>query len=100
MDLLRRLGAPLDVVAESHQPEVLREMVRLGTGWTVLPVSQAEYGDRPLGGGHLLTTRNLVMATRAAAPAIAAVYLPAQDEMLITRPSLRVRMEGNTACVQ
>jgi DNA-binding transcriptional LysR family regulator len=65
VDLLRRLGAPLDVVAESHQPEVLREMVRLGTGWTVLPVSQAEYGDRPLDGGHLLTTRNLVMATRA-----------------------------------
>ncbi len=65
VDLLRRLGAPLDVVAESHQPEVLREMVRLGTGWTVLPVSQAEYGDRPLGTGHRLTTRNLVMATRA-----------------------------------
>jgi DNA-binding transcriptional LysR family regulator len=65
VDLLRRLGAPLDVVAESHQPEVLREMVRLGTGWTVLPVSQAEHGDRPLDGGHLLTTRNLVMATRA-----------------------------------
>jgi DNA-binding transcriptional LysR family regulator len=65
VDLLRRLGAPLDVVAESHQPEVLREMVRLGTGWTVLPVSQAEYGDRPLSTGHRLTTRNLVMATRA-----------------------------------
>jgi DNA-binding transcriptional LysR family regulator len=65
VDLLRRLGAPLDVVAESHQPEVLREMVRLGTGWTVLPVSQAEHGDRPLDGGHLLTTRNLVMATRS-----------------------------------
>lgn len=62
---LRRLGAPLDVVGESHQPEVLREMVRLGTGWTVLPVSQAEHGDRPLSAGHQLTTRNLVMATRA-----------------------------------
>jgi DNA-binding transcriptional LysR family regulator len=65
VDLLRRLGAPLDVVGESHQPEVLREMVRLGTGWTVLPVSQAGHGDRPLTDGHHLTTRNLVMATRA-----------------------------------
>ena len=58
VDLLRRLGAPLDVVAESHQPEVLREMVRLGTGWTVLPVSQAEYGDRPSRRPPKLTTRN------------------------------------------
>jgi DNA-binding transcriptional LysR family regulator len=41
-EAVRRLGARFDVVAESHQPDVLREMVLLGIGWTVLPVSQAE----------------------------------------------------------
>ncbi len=45
---LLEVGAPLDVVAESHQPDVLREMVRLGLGWTVLPVAQAESGPEPL----------------------------------------------------
>ncbi len=45
---LLEIGAPLDVVAESHQPDVLREMVRLGLGWTVLPVAQAESGPEPL----------------------------------------------------
>ncbi|NNE94896.1 MAG: LysR family transcriptional regulator [Acidimicrobiales bacterium] len=45
---LADLGAPFEVVAESHQPEVLQQMVRLGMGWTVLPVSQAESGPDPL----------------------------------------------------
>jgi DNA-binding transcriptional LysR family regulator len=36
------------VVAESNQPDVLCEMVRLGLGWAVLPVAQAEGGDHPL----------------------------------------------------
>lgn len=45
---LQRLGAPLDVVAESNQPDVLREMVRLGLGWTVLPDAQAGTGPDPL----------------------------------------------------
>ena len=60
---LRRLGAPFDVVAESHQPEVLREMVTLGLGWTVLPTVQAGR-LRPV---RSLTTRTLVVARRAAA---------------------------------
>ena len=64
---LRALGAPLDVVAESHQPEVLREMVRLGAGWTVLPRSQAEHGPRPLRDGRPLGSRQLVLAMRASA---------------------------------
>jgi DNA-binding transcriptional LysR family regulator len=64
---LRRRGAPLDVVAESHQPEVLREMVRFGAGWTVLPDAQAEEGPRGLTGGLALTTRQLVVATRSSA---------------------------------
>lgn len=62
--VLARLGAPLDVVAESHQPDVLREMVRLGTGWTVLPASQAEHGERPLGPGRHIIDRQLVLAVR------------------------------------
>lgn len=41
-------GASYDVVAESNQPEVLCEMVRLGLGWTVLPVIQAEAAPLPL----------------------------------------------------
>lgn len=47
-EALRGLGAPFEVVAESHQPEVLAEMVRLGVGWTVLPVIQAERGPDAL----------------------------------------------------
>ena len=73
--VLRHAGAPIEVVAESHQPEVLREMVRLGAGWTVLPVSQAEHGDRPLAPGRPITTRHLVIATRSGS-----VHDPAVDE--------------------
>ena len=76
VDELRRLGAPIDVVAESHQPEVLREMVRLGVGWTVLPTEQAEQGDRPLRRSRKLTTRRLVLATRTGS-----VRDPAVDEL-------------------
>jgi len=64
VDALARLGAPLEVAAESHQPDVLREMVRLGAGWTVLPTMQAEQGDRPLTDGRALMKRRLVLATR------------------------------------
>ncbi len=39
---LRDAGASFDVVAESSQPAVLREMVRLGMGWTVLAAVDAE----------------------------------------------------------
>ncbi len=41
-DALRDEGVEYRLVAESHQPEVLRQMVSLGLGWTVLPVAQAE----------------------------------------------------------
>jgi DNA-binding transcriptional LysR family regulator len=61
---LARLGAPLEVAAESHQPDVVREMVRLGSGWTVLPTVQAEHGDRALPPGRPITSRRLVIATR------------------------------------
>jgi DNA-binding transcriptional LysR family regulator len=76
VDALARLGAPLEVAAESHQPEVVREMVRMGSGWTVLPTIQAEHGDRPLPPGRPLTTRRLVLATRANS-----VRDPAVDEL-------------------
>ena len=72
-EVLGRLGARVDVVANSHQPEVLREMVRLGVGWTVLPTVQAESGDRPLRGGRPLTTHRVVIARRAGAIVDAAV---------------------------
>jgi len=39
---LRSSGVPFDVVAESSQPEVLKEMVRLGMGWTALTAVDAE----------------------------------------------------------
>ena len=88
---LRRLGAPIEVVAESHQPEVLREMVRLGAGWTVLPSAQAEEGHRALASGRLLTTRQLVVATRSSA-----VRDPAVD-LLVQRLDTRTRAAGRVA---
>ncbi|MDA3039832.1 MAG: LysR family transcriptional regulator [Actinomycetota bacterium] len=63
---LRRVGATVDVQSESHQPEVLKEMVRLGLGWTVLPVIQAEGGVSPLirAQPEPLLERRLVAARR------------------------------------
>lgn len=55
------LGAPLDVVTESNQPEVLRAMVALGEGWTVLPKVQAGEGLRV---GRVIAERSLVLARR------------------------------------
>ena len=55
------LGAPLNVVTESNQPEVLRAMVALGEGWTVLPKVQAGDGLRV---GRVIAERNLVLARR------------------------------------
>ncbi len=63
---LTELGVTVDIVAVSHQPEVLRTMVDLGLGWTVLPVAQAESGDTPLhrARSRPITTRRLVAARR------------------------------------
>lgn len=84
VDELQRLGAPIDVVAESHQPEVLREMVQLGVGWTVLPITQAEHGDRPLHRHRTLTTRRLVLATRSGS-----VRDPVADELALALAAIR-----------
>lgn len=66
-EALRAAGARFDVIAESHQPEVLAAMVRLGTGWTVLPVLQAERGPEPLTPvrGGPLAHRTLAAVQRA-----------------------------------
>ena len=66
---LQQKGAVFDVVAESHQPEVLREMVSLGLGWTALPAVQAEKPPVTLRrvGGEPLVSRTLVAAWRESA---------------------------------
>lgn len=71
-------GARFEVVAESNQPDVLREMVGMGLGWTVLPVSQAESGVTPLVPARVrpIAERRLVLARRtdtAVDPAIDAL---------------------------
>jgi DNA-binding transcriptional LysR family regulator len=73
---LRETGAPLVVEMESHQPEVLVEMVRLGLGWTVLPATQAEHGANPLARvmAEPLLSRTISAVTRrggAVHPAVA-----------------------------
>lgn len=73
MRALRAAGAPLTVAAESHQPDVLLQMVRLGLGWTVLPT----LGDlRDLAVGPRLADRRLVLVRRDGA-----VADPAADEL-------------------
>lgn len=63
---VRAMDNNFEVIAESHQPEVLRGMVKMGIGWTVLPVSQAESGPDPLVPVNAtpFTNRRLVVARR------------------------------------
>ncbi|MEI7546519.1 MAG: LysR family transcriptional regulator substrate-binding protein, partial [Actinomycetota bacterium] len=73
---LRAIGAPIVVEMESHQPEVLVEMVRLGLGWTVLPTAQVEHGQHRLARAMAepLLTRTISAVTRrggALHPAVA-----------------------------
>lgn len=67
---VRALGVEFRVEAESHQPEVLRQLVNLGLGWTVLPVLQAETEPNPLVRARRapLLTRRLVLARRRSTP--------------------------------
>jgi DNA-binding transcriptional LysR family regulator len=67
---VRALGVEFRVEAESHQPEVLRQLVNLGLGWTVLPVPQAETEPNPLVRARRtpLLTRRLVLARRRSTP--------------------------------
>ncbi len=65
---LVRLGAPVTIAAESHQPEVLAQMVRLGLGWTVLPAAAlppiGPGGTDPIVRGPTIVERTLVLARR------------------------------------
>ncbi len=76
---LQARGAPVQVTAVSNQPDVLREMVQLGLGWTVLPVVQAEEGPNPLRRAQAkpLLQRHLVIAQRADA-----IPNPASDNLI------------------
>jgi DNA-binding transcriptional LysR family regulator len=71
LDALRRAGHAPTVIAESHQPEVLAQMVALGLGWSVLPVAQVDRSGvalEPVGPDPFLR-RTLVIARRADGPA-------------------------------
>lgn len=61
---LGRRGAPAVIAAESHQPEVLVQMVRLGLGWTVLPAAVPTGGPEPIVVGPAIVERVLVLARR------------------------------------
>jgi DNA-binding transcriptional LysR family regulator len=75
LERLRALGAPLQIAAESHQPDVLVQMVRLGLGWTVLPVHPGFPVDEVTLGPEL-ARRRLVAARRAGS-----VSDPAVDDL-------------------
>ena len=62
---LTRRGAPAVIAAESHQPDVLAQMVRLGLGWTVLPTAVPTGGPEPIVVGPEIVERVLVLARRA-----------------------------------
>ncbi len=70
---LREIGAPIRVAAESHQPDVLLQMVTLGLGWAVLPVDPS-VTDVTI--GPELVRRQLVMAMRTGS-----LHDPAVDEL-------------------
>ncbi len=71
LDALRRHRHSVTVVAESHQPEVLAQMVALGLGWSVLPVAQVERSGIALQrvGDEAFVRRTLLVARRADGPA-------------------------------
>ena len=69
-------GAGFVIAAESHQPDVLREMVQLGLGWTVLPRTQGEVAQTDLVAGEQLLERQLVLARRSNS-----VHDPAADDL-------------------
>lgn len=85
---LRQIGAPLVVEMESHQPEVLVEMVRLGLGWTVLPTAQAEQGSPRLvrATAEPLLSRTISAVTRrggATHPAVAPLVAALQQKLAV-----------------
>lgn len=71
---LRVLGASVLIAAESHQPDVLLQMVHMGLGWTVLPAGAV--GADAVTVGRKLLERQIVLARRAGS-----VHDPAADEL-------------------
>ena len=73
---LAELGAPTTIAAESHQPDVLVQMVRLGLGWTVLPADAVTSAGPSVSIGREVVERALVLARRADS-----ISDPAVDEL-------------------
>ena len=73
---LAELGAELRVAAESHQPDVLVEMVALGIGWAVLPEPRHDVAHSGVIVGTEIMQRELVLARREAS-----VHDPVADEL-------------------
>ena len=73
---LARMGIAFHVVAESSNPDVLRQMVRVGVGSCVLPVAVAETGRNPLAPADLepVAIRTLSLIRRRAG-----LFNPAAD---------------------
>jgi DNA-binding transcriptional LysR family regulator len=67
------------VVLESANPDVLRQLVSLGLGWSVLPEAVARSGPEPLAAGERLAERSILGLRRrgGAADARAAAFLDA-----------------------
>jgi DNA-binding transcriptional LysR family regulator len=72
LDVSRETGAPVtmrgagtSIAAESHQPDVLMQMVRIGLGWTVLPVPYPVPDVAQVEIGPQLVERVLVVARRS-----------------------------------
>ncbi len=93
---LGAIGAPLHVVAESHQPDVLLEMVALGLGWTVLPKPHGHGRFDHVVEGPELVRRSIVMARRSRS-----VHDPAADELagqlLVKRNEVALNRSGALA---
>jgi DNA-binding transcriptional LysR family regulator len=79
---VRATGASFEVVAESHQPEVLREMVRLGLGWAVLPATGPVDADADAASPVRLGAEPLLWRRIVAARRMDALANPAADALL------------------
>jgi DNA-binding transcriptional LysR family regulator len=67
MDALRALGCDLTVVADSHQPSVVRAMVRLGMGWGALSRARGRDAHGIVEGPELFR-RHLALMRRERSP--------------------------------
>lgn len=80
---LRAAGASVRVVAESHQPDVIGQMVELGLGWTVLPREPGAAAD--VVEGPVVAERDLILARRSTSVHDPAAQLLA-DRLVAARP--------------